>query len=53
MDTKKRRDALAGQLTNVQQAIAAAVVQMHQLEGAIAILDEQLKEVPVEPPVKE
>lgn len=44
MDVKARKSALLQQHQNVKTAIEAAIVQMRQLEGAIAMCDEFIKE---------
>ena len=53
MDLKERRSALVLQHQQTAQAIQQAVEQMKRYEGAIAILDEQIAELPAEPDAAE
>ena len=44
MDLQARRSALTAQAQQVQAAIEQAVAQLRRMEGAIAILNEQIAE---------
>ena len=45
MNLQERRSTLVADAQKLQQGIEQAVAQLRRFEGAIALIDEQLKEV--------